>query len=206
MSPEALPTVFGMFTQERGRGDGAKTNTGLGVGLSLVQELTLAQGGRVLAESKGLNQGSTFTVLLPRARVTPQTLLASAPQVSLQGLKILVVDDMADLLEPFAELLQQEGASTDMALGGQQALDLLDANTYDLMISDIGMPYMDGYELIRKIRKRPGLEKLKAIALSGYGRQVDTVRALQSGFDAHLSKPSTVTHICETIAGLVGKA
>ena len=204
--PEILPTIFDMFTQEGRRGDRTQKNTGLGVGLALVHQLTVAQDGRVLAESRGLNQGSTFTVWLPKARAKPQALPVSAPQASLQGLKILVVDDMVDLLEPFAALLQQEGAGADMASSGQQALDLLDANTYDLLISDIGMPSMDGYELIREIRKRPGLEKLKAIALSGYGRQVDTVRALQSGFDAHLSKPCTVAHICETIAGLTGKA
>ena len=205
ISPEVLPTVFGMFTQEGRRGERTQNNTGLGVGLALVQELTLAQGGRVLAESKGFDRGSSFTVWLPEARAKAQALAANLPQVRLHGLKILVVDDMVDLLEPFAELLQQEGASTDMALSGQQALDLLDANPYDLLISDIGMPNMDGYELIRKIRKRPALEKLKAIALSGYGRQVDTVRALQSGFDAHLSKPSTVARICETIASLANE-
>ncbi|MGV8805512.1 MAG: chemotaxis protein CheB [Polaromonas sp.] len=207
IAPEVLPTVFGMFTQEgRPSNHTQKINTGLGVGLALVHELTVAQGGRVQAESKGLDQGSTFTVWLPKAHPKPQALPVKAPSTSLQGLKILLVDDMVDLLEPFAALLQQEGASTDMASSGQQALDLLDANTYDLLISDIGMPYMDGYELIRKIRKRPRLEKLKAIALSGYGRQVDTVRALQSGFDAHLSKPSTVALICKTIADLAVKA
>ena len=118
-------------------------------------------------------------------------------------MRILVVDDMVELLEPFAALLRLEGAHVDVANSGQQALDLLAGNSYDLMISDLGMPYMDGYELIRKIRKLPGLRTLKAIALSGYGRQVDTVRALQSGFNAHLAKPATVAHICQTIAQLM---
>ena len=110
---------------------------------------------------------------------------------------------MVELLEPFAALLRLEGAQVDIANGGQQALELLTSHPYDLMISDLGMPYMDGYELIRKVRKLPGLRRLKAIALSGYGRQVDTVRALQSGFNAHLAKPATVAHICQTIAQLV---
>ncbi len=90
-----------------------------------------------------------------------------------------------------------------MASSGQQVLEMLDKHSYDLLISDLGMPYMDGYELIRKIRKRPEGRDLQAIALSGYGRQVDKVRALQNGFNAHLSKPATVAHICQSIAQLV---
>ncbi|WP_232230047.1 response regulator [Polaromonas glacialis] len=108
-----------------------------------------------------------------------------------------------DLLKPFAALLRLEGAAVDMASSGQQVLEMLDKHSYDLLISDLGMPYMDGYELIRKIRKRPEGRDLQAIALSGYGRQVDKVRALQNGFNAHLSKPATVAHICQSIAQLV---
>ncbi len=206
ISPAILPAVFGMFVQDAGQGVSQQQNTGLGVGLALVRELTAAQGGRVMAQSEGLNKGATFTIWLPLASQKRQESMATLQAENLKGLRILLVDDMIDLLEPFAALLQQEGASADMATSGQQALDLLEASTYDLLICDIGMPGMDGYELIREIRKRPGLEKLKAIALSGYGRQVDTDRALQSGFDAHLSKPSTVARICEAIAGLAGKA
>ena len=118
-------------------------------------------------------------------------------------MRILAVDDMVDLLEPFSELLRLEGAIVDMATSGEQALAFLEEGSYDLMISDLGMPYMDGYELIREVRKHSEWRHLKAIALSGYGRQVDTVRALQSGFNAHLSKPATVAHICQSIAQLV---
>lgn len=206
ISPDALPAIFGMFMQEGGHGPGQQPNTGLGVGLALVRELTVAQGGRVLAESEGLNKGSTFTVWLPLlASAKPQDPLAAVPDTQLKGLKILLVDDMVDLLEPFAALLQQEGASADMASSGQQALDMLNTKAYDLLISDLGMPDMDGYDLIRHIRQQAGLKNLKAIALSGYGRQADSVRALQSGFDAHLSKPSTVARICQAIAELTEK-
>jgi two-component system CheB/CheR fusion protein len=205
IAPEFLPQVFGMFVQEPH--PSASINAGLGVGLTLVRDLTVAQGGKVLADSAGQNKGATFTVWLPLAKARPQDKKASVPAGNLKELRILVVDDMIDLLEPFAALLRLEGANVDIATSGQQALDLLEANnSYDLLISDVGMPYMDGYELIRKIRKRPGLRGLKAIALSGYGRQVDAVRALQSGFDAHLAKPATVAHICQTIAQLVFKA
>ena len=204
IAPEFLPKIFGMFAQAPHQA--SSPNTGLGVGLTLVRDLTLAQSGKVLANSAGLNQGATFTVWLPLAKTRPQDKKVPVLTGNLKGLQILAVDDMIDLLEPFAALLRLEGARVDIATSGQKALELLDGKTYDLLISDLGMPYMDGYELIRKIRKRPGLAGLKAIALSGYGRQVDTVRALQSGFNTHLSKPATVAHICQTIAQLVPKA
>ena len=204
ISPEFLPQVFGMFAQAPHQS--STQNMGLGVGLTLVRDLTMAQGGKVLAESAGPNKGATFTVWLPLAKNRPQNKKAPVLRGNLRGLKILAVDDMIDLLEPFAALLRLEGAQVDIATSGQQALEMLEGKTYDLLISDLGMPYMDGYDLIRKIRKRPGLANLKAIALSGYGRQVDTVRALQSGFNTHLAKPATVAHICQTIAQLVPNA
>ena len=201
IDPKFLPHVFGMFVQAPTQA--ASSNAGLGVGLTLVRDLTVAQGGKVLADSAGPNKGATFTVWLPLAKNRPEDKKPAVSTGSLKDLRILVVDDMVELLEPFAALLRLEGAQVDIANGGQQALELLTSHPYDLMISDLGMPYMDGYELIRKVRKLPGLRKLKAIALSGYGRQVDTVRALQSGFNAHLAKPATVAHICQTIAQLV---
>jgi len=204
ISPEFLPQVFSLFIQAPDQP--TSVNSGLGVGLTLVRDLTVAQGGKVLADSPGLNKGAIFTVWLPLAKTRPVDKKAPDPSGSLKGLQLLVVDDMIDLLEPFAALLRLEGANVDIATSGEQALALLDEKTYDLLLSDIGMPYMDGYDLIRKIRKRPDLRSLKAIALSGYGRQVDTVRALQSGFNAHLAKPATVVHICQAIAHLIAKS
>ncbi|MDB5884545.1 MAG: signal transduction histidine kinase with CheB and CheR [Polaromonas sp.] len=197
-----LPHIFGMFVQAPDLKI-TNANSGLGVGLTLVHDLTVAQGGKVLAESDGIGQGSAFTVWLPLAQARVQSKKAAPAPGNLKGLKILAVDDMIDLLEPFSALLRLEGAQVDIATSGQQALELLETNAYDLLISDLGMPYMDGYELMRNIRKRPDWRQLKTIALSGYGRQVDTVRALQSGFNAHLSKPATVAHICQCIAQLV---
>ena len=204
IAPDFLPQVFGLFVQAPDRSPDA--NSGLGVGLTLVRDLTVAQGGKVLADSKGLGQGASFSVWIPLAKTRPQEKKAPEPAGNLNGMKILAVDDMIDLLEPFAALLSLEGAEVDLATSGQQALQMLDAKPYDLMISDIGMPQMDGYELIREIRKCPALAGLKTIALSGYGRQVDAVRALQSGYSAHLSKPATVAYICQTIAQLVRSA
>ena len=127
---------------------------------------------------------------------------ARPSHASLSGLKILAVDDVRDLLEPFAELLRLEGADVDIATSGQEALGLLKSRSYDVLISDIGMDGMDGYELIREVRKDPHLSQLQAIALSGFGRQVDVTRALRSGFNTHLTKPASVAHICQTIAQL----
>ena len=202
IDPAFLPHIFGMFVQAPDQKT-HNTNTGLGVGLTLVRDLTVAQGGKVLADSEGIGKGTRFTIWLPLAQAKVQSKKTGLPSGNLKGLKILAVDDMIDLLEPFSTLLRLEGARVDMATSGEQALEMLEKNSYDLLISDLGMPYMDGYELIRKIRKRPDWRNLKAIALSGYGRQVDTVRALQSGFNAHLSKPATVAHICQSIAQLV---
>ena len=204
ISADFLPKIFGLFVQENHQF--SSENTGLGVGLTLVRDLAVAQGGRVLAESAGLNKGSCFTVWLPM--VEKPALVAdnlSPSSANLKGLRILAVDDMPDLLQPFALLLRLEGATVDTAIGGREALRLLESTPYDLLISDIGMDGMDGYELIHEIRIRPGLRGLQAIALSGYGRQVDVNRALRSGFNAHLAKPATVAHICQTIAQLAVK-
>lgn len=200
IAPEFLPQVFGLFKQ--GAHQPSSQNAGLGVGLTLVRDLAVAQGGKVLAESPGLGQGSSFTVWLPLATSMTPPEKASPVKANLTGLWILAVDDMLDSLEPFADLLRLEGAHVDIASSGQQALDLLRSKPYDVLISDIGMAGMDGYELIREIRKLPELSRLQAIALSGFGRQVDVSRALRSGFNAHLAKPASVAHICQTIAQL----
>lgn len=200
ITPEFLPQVFGLFMQ--GPHQSASQNPGLGVGLTLVRELAMAQGGRVLAESAGLNQGAAFTVWLPLASSVVSAEEVAPPSPNLDGLRILAVDDMLDSLEPFADLLRLEGAHVDIATSGQKALSLLENEPYDVLISDIGMEGMDGYELIQEVRKRAQLNLLQAVALSGFGRQVDVNRALRSGFNAHLAKPASVARICQIIAQL----
>ena len=206
IAAEDLPMIFGLFVQ--GSVESSNENTGLGVGLTLVRDLAVAQGGKVLAESAGPNLGSRFSVWLPLANDASDTdKKKAAPGFALQGLRILAVDDMPELLEPFALLLRLEGATVDTAVGGHAGLRILETapTPYDLLISDIGMDNVDGYQLIQTVRKNPKLAGLRAIALSGYGREVDVNRALRSGFDAHLAKPATVAHICQTIAQLAVK-
>ncbi|MGC1175973.1 PAS domain-containing protein [Polaromonas sp.] len=203
ISADFLPHVFGMFSQ--GQGNQAQTG-GLGVGLALVQELATAQGGRVLAESPGRGRGAAFSVWLPlesrEARNAREDQPPGTTAGSLRGLRILAVDDMLEALEPFADLLRLDGAVVDTAGTGEQALEALESSSCDLLISDLGMTDMDGFALIEEIRKRPSLQRIPALALSGYGRQADVQRALQLGFDGHLSKPVTLARLRQAVAAL----
>jgi two-component system CheB/CheR fusion protein len=202
IAADFLPHVFGMFAQ----GDEAQLQTGgLGVGLALVQELANAQGGRVLAESEGEGRGAAFSVWLPLHAESTGSAREDGPPAaarSLRGMRILAVDDMLDALEPFAALLRIDGAQVDIADSGEKALQMLEASPYDVLISDLGMAGMDGFALIAEVRRTPGLRAMSAIALSGYGRASDVARALQLGFDAHLSKPASLAGIRNAIAGL----
>lgn len=120
----------------------------------------------------------------------------------MQGMRILAVDDMLESLEPFADLLRLQGAYVETAGSGPEALSLLVSKPYDLLISDLGMDGMDGYELIRRVREKPELDAMKAIALSGFGRQIDAERALRSGFNGHVSKPASMAEIREAVCRL----
>ncbi|MDO9405787.1 MAG: CheR family methyltransferase [Polaromonas sp.] len=200
ISPEFVPQVFDMFKQASDQP--GQTNSGLGVGLAMVRDLAEAQGGKVFAESAGLNRGASFSVWLPLDVAEPSGIPDTPPLRSLSGMRVLAVDDMLDALEPFAALLRLEGATVDIATDGASALGMLAATRYDLLISDLGMEPMDGNELIREVRRHPDGERLPALALSGFGRAVDVSRAMASGFNGHLSKPATLAHIRQAVAEL----
>ena len=203
ISAAFLPNVFSMFRQERRESVGVEG--GMGIGLALVKELTEAQGGRVAVHSAGIGHGATFVIALPidGGQSAPATVAAGEPNGPLVGLRILAVDDSAEALEPFAELLRIEGADVVEGHGGAEALELLDRGTFDLLISDIGMPKMDGYQLIDQVRRRNVNDGIVAIAMSGYGRAGDVQRAMAVGFDAHLSKPASIDACKAVIARLV---
>lgn len=128
---------------------------GLGIGLSLVKELVEAHGGRISVASPGPGQGSTFTVLLPRAPALPPSQHAAAAPSVMQR-RVLMVDDDSDSLEIFAMLVRMEGASVDTAGSGAQALEMLGAGDYDLVLSDVGMPDMSGLEFMQRAREVAG--------------------------------------------------
>lgn len=192
IAPAFMSNLFSMFRQERREttnGEG-----GMGIGLALVKELTEVQGGRVEARSPGLGKGATFTVTLPLDDGAPG---AAPPAVddrlpALAGLRILAVDDSSEALEPFAEMLRIDGAVVVEAHSGADALEALGREPFDVLISDIGMPKMDGYQLVDQVRRRNDVGEIVAVAMSGYGRAGDVQRATEVGFDAHLTKPSSV--------------
>jgi two-component system CheB/CheR fusion protein len=138
--------------------------------------------------------------------MTPTRLLAGLldgrAALPLRGLRILLVEDSADSLHAMSLLLQLDGAEIGTAGCGARALDLLEREAFDLLISDIGMPGMSGYELVAEVRRRPALARLPAIALTGYDRGIDHARARDAGFDAHVAKPIQIKQLIDAIGAL----
>jgi len=190
IDPDFQSRVFDMFGQGAARA--ASKQSGLGIGLALVRQLAESHSGRVEVSSPGLGQGSTFRLWLPLFRERSVNELAWSETIdvaSLNGLRILLVDDAHDTVESLRELLSLTGAEVDVATSGANALEIASARAFDLMLSDIGMPDMDGNLLVEQVRRLPGWAHVPIIALSGYDTSRDVGRALQSGFDAHLAKP-----------------
>ncbi|CAG9186889.1 CheR family methyltransferase [Cupriavidus pampae] len=196
---QTLPYIFDLFRQ----GFSPGRRGGLGVGLSLVKELVTLQGGTVRAESAGLDQGATFTVELPCAPTHEIVDDAFAvPASTLQGMQVLIVDDDAPTVETFKLLLESEGATVGIAASGESALAQVESARPHLLLFDLDMSGMDGYELLRAIRGRPEFADIHAIALSGFRRQDDIDADVRAGFDAHLSKPITLNALLAVVARL----
>ncbi len=202
IDPAFLPHVFDYFRQE----DGTTTRKfgGLGLGLAIVRHLVELHGGTVQADSLGIDQGATFTVRLPLLLTSsaPSNLAPAAPPPNLQGLHVLIIDDDPDSREFIAVVLEQNGASVTAIALAQAALTALLQSSPDLLISDIGMPEMDGYTLIRQIRRLPADRggRIPAIALTAYASEQDQQKALASGFQSHLSKPVDAGVLIQTVA------
>jgi PAS domain S-box-containing protein len=216
ISAEFLPFVFDRFRQA----DSTTTRKhgGLGLGLAIVRHLVELHGGTAQAESAGEGQGSTFTVVLPlmsvdqkietEERVHPvdgDSLLAFDCHEKLNGLKILAVDDEADTCELLKAALEQCGAEVATARSAQEALEQLEGFLPDVLISDIGMPHEDGYELIRRVRQIPAESggAVPAVALTAYARAEDRLRVLREGYQMHLPKPVELAELVAVVASLV---
>jgi signal transduction histidine kinase/ActR/RegA family two-component response regulator len=211
ISAEFLPYVFDRFRQADS--STSRTHGGLGIGLALVKEFVELHGGTVRAASSGKGQGTTFVIELPGAivsddeslysRVHPNAqsgeITAGVP-LRLSGIKVLVVEDEPDALAIVRRALEDSDAEVGAALSAGEALEILTAETFDVIISDIGMPVQDGYALIAEVRTR-GIQT-PAVALTAFARTEDRTRSLLSGYQAHVSKPVEIPELLATVASL----
>jgi CheY-like chemotaxis protein/anti-sigma regulatory factor (Ser/Thr protein kinase) len=209
IKPEFLPHVFERFRQAES--STTRAYGGLGLGLAIVRHLVELHGGTVAVHSEGEGRGTTFTVRLPAAATRPAEHAPAAISTrpagqSLAGLHLLVVDDEADAREVMRFMLERAGAKVRTADSAALALDAIREEAPDLLISDVGMPVEDGYVLLRRLRamEEGQSRHLPAVALTAYATDEDTRRALQAGFDAHLSKPVEPPRLMEVLAGLAG--
>lgn len=205
IAPEALPHVFELFRQP----DPARSarRGGLGLGLSIAKHLVKLHGGKLTAASPGAGQGATFTVSLPLLilEVPPPVVLTEAPHpVSLAGVQVLVVDDEFDQREPLGLVLELAGAEVIAVASTDEALDALRVGLPDVIVSDIGMPDRDGYDLLRSVRALPAKRggRIPAIALTAYASAEDRARTRAAGFQAHMGKPVESTELIAAVATL----
>ncbi|WP_088889795.1 PAS domain-containing hybrid sensor histidine kinase/response regulator [Leptolyngbya ohadii] len=204
IQPEFLPHVFELFRQQ----DSSTTRSfgGLGLGLAIARQIVEAHGGTITAASEGEGQGATFTVQLPLLS-TPQPQSFDAPilpPAGLQNLRVLVVDDEPDSLELVKIVLDGEGAIVSTASSAIEALEMLQQTSFDLLISDIGMPAQDGYALIQQVRALPHpKQNIPAIALTAYAGETNQCQVIAAGFEAHFAKPLSPQPFVELIKTLI---
>jgi signal transduction histidine kinase len=193
--PDLLPTIFDLFVQSERSLDRAQG--GLGIGLSVVRQLVEMHDGTVTAHSEGEGKGSTFEICLPRVAVTPDTVPVCHPANSPQK-RILIVDDNRDAADSISLLLKDYGHEVRTAYAGEEALAMASSFPADVVLLDIGLPGMNGYEVARQLRSRAVTARL--VALTGYGQPEDVKRASEAGFDAHMVKPVDFDLVLEELS------
>ena len=210
-----LPYVFERFRQA----DGSTTRMhgGLGLGLAIVRHLVELHGGTIAVDNREEGCGAVFTIRLPlpSGELRPEALAAAesaakenqSEPVSLEGLEILIVDDETDALDLISVELAQHGAKVTGVSNATDALKAIEEHRFDLLVCDIGMPEIDGYELIRRIRKQElGKDKrIPAVALTAYARVQDRMQAIVAGYSTHIAKPVDANELVTIVASLAGR-
>ena len=215
ISPQFLPYAFERFRQADA--GPARERGGLGLGLSIARQLVEMHGGTIEASSEGLGRGSTFRVRIPLmtlrempddfTRVHPRAVPEALTRIGageLRGLSVLAIDDEPDALALLAEALEAAGAQVRTATSAENALKAIEAAAPDVLIADLGMPNVDGFRFIERVRNHPNprVRALPAAALTAYARSDDRVKALRAGFHIHLAKPIDPAELVTTIAAL----
>jgi CheY-like chemotaxis protein len=188
IAPAMLESVFDLFVQVDQ--SAARSRGGLGIGLTMVKKLVELHGGTVTADSAGEGQGATFTFRLPGAlSAVAQPREAPAARSAATPRRVLLVEDNADISDLIQMQLRMWGHEVSIADDGPSGLEAALGQRPDIAFVDVGLPGMDGYEVARQIRSAEGGERMRLVAMTGYGRPEDRDRALAAGFDAHLVKP-----------------
>lgn len=194
-----LPHIFEIFRQADSSAN--RTQAGMGIGLAVVQQLVELHGGSVNAYSEGVGRGASFTIRLPRSSDSKSQTGDSLELgiESLDGMRVLVVDDSEDTTEMVQHLLEIGGATVTAVTSGHEGLRMARERQFDVVLSDISMPGMDGFEFVSRLRTLPGYQNLPAVALTGFGRPEDVQRAHTQGFYAHLTKPFDIQALAELL-------
>jgi PAS domain S-box-containing protein len=201
IAPDILPYIFDLFTQAERTPD--RSQGGLGIGLALVKSLVALHGGTVRADSAGLGQGSEFCICLPRLAVLdeePDDEAFSGGAQAPDALRVMVVDDNVDAAQMLAALLEVQGHAVCVEYDAKGALERARRECPDVLLLDIGLPDMDGYELARALRAQPESADATLVALTGYGQSQDRKEAEQAGFDRYLVKPADMDQVNEVLA------
>ncbi len=206
IDPSFLPHVFEMFRQADG--SNRRRHGGLGIGLALVRQLVQLHGGTISAESEGVEKGSRFTVRLPLLRETHSLSAPGLTSAEVLGLSVLsqmsflVVDDSEDTIAMLEELLKISGASVMASTSGIEALRLAAEREFDVVLSDISMPEMDGFEFLERLRMIEGRRSVPVVAITGFGRSDDIARVQAAGFYSHLTKPLNLQALVDVLRQL----
>ena len=206
IEPTFLPFVFDRFRQANATI--TRSQGGLGLGLSIVKQLVELHGGSIEASSEGTGKGSTFTITLPIDPVLTQERRfggIDAKSLPLSNVKIVVLDDDEGTRDLLALILEQSGADVNLASDAESALPIIESFRPDVLVSDIGMPGMDGYQFIENVRRLPEAQggKVPAVALTAFAREEDRQRALNAGFQVHLAKPIESSVLIQTLTQLI---